>query len=198
MCVDDNLVIDIDKRNGGFESYEKLCKATGIDYVKESAFVVETGGGGLHIYFRNEPPISLLSHLNDYKGIDFKVSGYVCGCGSIHKSVITSYSIHYTKLYEVFVSIECNFYFQFTAKIRINNSYAVGKPCVLFKCHATATKNKHDVVFFEIVITSYSIHYTKLYDLNPFSALTISEQYATARITKISSDTWLVSGNITA
>ncbi len=34
--------------------------------------------------------------------------------------------------------------------------------------------------------------------LNPFSALTISEQYATARITKISSDTWLVSGNITA
>jgi len=89
VCVDDNLVIDIDKRNGGFESYEKLCKATGIDYVKESAFVVETGGGGLHIYFSNEPPISLLSHLNDYKGIDFKVSGYVCGCGSIHKSGAT-------------------------------------------------------------------------------------------------------------
>lgn len=86
VCVDDHLVIDIDKRNGGFESYERLCKDTGIDYAALSNFVVETGGGGLHIYFKNEPPISLLSHLNDYKGIDFKVSGYVCGCGSIHKS----------------------------------------------------------------------------------------------------------------
>jgi len=33
--------------------------------------------------------------------------------------------------------------------------------------------------------------------LNPFSALTLSEQYASARITKIATDTWLVSGNMT-
>lgn len=32
---------------------------------------------------------------------------------------------------------------------------------------------------------------------NPFSALTLSEQYASARITKIAADTWLVSGNMT-
>lgn len=86
VVVDDHLVIDIDPRNGGDESYKRLCRDTGIDYEDESGFVVETGGGGLHIYFKNEPPAALLSHLEKYKGIDFKISGYCVGCGSLHKS----------------------------------------------------------------------------------------------------------------
>ncbi len=86
VVVDDHLVIDIDPRNGGDESYKRLCKDTGIDFEEESGFVVETGGGGLHIYFKNEPPVALLSHLDKYKGIDFKISGYVVGCGSLHRS----------------------------------------------------------------------------------------------------------------
>ena len=87
VVVDDHLVIDIDPRNGGDESYKRLCKDTGIDYEAESGFVVSTGGGGLHIYFSNIPPASLMAHHNDYKGIDFKSgSTYMVGCGSLHKS----------------------------------------------------------------------------------------------------------------
>jgi len=86
VLVDDHLVIDIDPRNGGDESYKKLCKNTGIDFIKESGFVVNTGGGGQHIYFSHEPTEPLAGHLKDYPGIDFKSSGYVIGCGSLHIS----------------------------------------------------------------------------------------------------------------
>lgn len=86
VCVDNHLVIDIDPRNGGFESYEKLKKDTGIDFEKQSGFVVSTGGGGLHIYFSIDEHIALVSHAKDYAGIDFKSSGYVVGYGSLHKS----------------------------------------------------------------------------------------------------------------
>lgn len=86
VLVDDQLIIDIDPRNGGDESYKKLCKDTGIDFIKESGFVVNTGGGGHHIYFSREPAEPLAGHLKDYPGIDFKTSGYVIGCGSLHVS----------------------------------------------------------------------------------------------------------------
>jgi len=76
------LVVDIDPRNGGDEAYDKL----GIDLESQSGFVVNTGGGGRHIYFKAPADTALLTHLNDYKGIDFKSSGYVVGCGSMHAS----------------------------------------------------------------------------------------------------------------
>jgi len=86
VLVDDHLVIDIDPRNGGDDSYKKLCEDTGIDFIKESGFVVNTGGGGQHIYFSHDPTEPLAGHLKDYPGIDFKSSGYVIGCGSMHAS----------------------------------------------------------------------------------------------------------------
>lgn len=85
VCLDNHLVIDIDPRNGGNESYAKLVKDTGLDYMAIAGFVVATGGGGRHIYFRR-PEGSYLTHLTDYPGIDFKTSGYVVGAGSLHKS----------------------------------------------------------------------------------------------------------------
>lgn len=88
VCLDDHIVLDIDKRNGGFESYDKLKSDTGIDYEKESGFVVATGGGGLHIYFSAPAGVSLVAHLKSYSGIDFKSSGYLVGYGSMHKSGI--------------------------------------------------------------------------------------------------------------
>ena len=89
VCLDNHLVIDIDERNGGFESYERLKKDTGIDYEAESGFVVSTGGGGLHIYFSAPEGIALTGHLREYKGIDMKSSGYVVGNGSLHRSGAT-------------------------------------------------------------------------------------------------------------
>lgn len=84
VCLDNHLVLDIDPRNGGNESYERLVKDTGLDYASISGFVVATGGGGKHIYF-SRPEGAYLTHLSGYPGIDFKTSGYVVGAGSLHK-----------------------------------------------------------------------------------------------------------------
>lgn len=81
------LVIDVDARNGGIKSYEKLLKR--FPEISGCGFVVMTGSGGgsRHLYFRApEPPIAMMSHIKAYPGIDFKTSGYVVGPGSSHAS----------------------------------------------------------------------------------------------------------------
>lgn len=82
------LVIDVDARNGGVASWEKLCDH--YPMLHDSArFVVQTGSGGgsRHAYFRQEgAPIALRQTHPEYPGIDFKSSGYVVGPGSPHTS----------------------------------------------------------------------------------------------------------------
>lgn len=87
VCLDDHLVIDVDPRNGGNEGYAALCAALGYDPKARAGFVVHTGGGGWHVYFAR-PAGSFVQHLPEYPGIDFKTSGYVVGCGSLHMSGI--------------------------------------------------------------------------------------------------------------
>jgi hypothetical protein len=82
VLVSGYIIIDIDPRNGGFESY----KAMAYDYEADSGFVVKTGGGGLHIYFKAPEGVSIVSKLSQYPGIDFKSSGFVVGSGSLHAS----------------------------------------------------------------------------------------------------------------
>ena len=80
------LVVDIDERNGGAESYNKLF--ADVPEVAESGMIVQTGSGGAsrHFYFSLPEPIPMVQSLTDYPGIDFKSSGYVVGPGSHHKS----------------------------------------------------------------------------------------------------------------
>lgn len=83
------LVVDVDARNGGIESYKKLCADLGEDIKESSGFVVKTGSGNgsEHIYFlAPSPPMALVTTLKQYPGIDFKSSGFVVGCGSLHVS----------------------------------------------------------------------------------------------------------------
>lgn len=80
------LIVDIDPRNGGNEGYESLCSAIDLELEDESGFVVSTGGGGKHIYFKLPDGMKLKAHDTRFKGIDFKSSGFVIGCGSFHKS----------------------------------------------------------------------------------------------------------------
>ena len=87
VALDDHLIIDIDARNGGWDSYERLRHDTGIDFEHSSDFVVHTGGGGLHIYY-SRPSGAFSGKLDSYAGIDFKSSGYVVGAGSTHASGI--------------------------------------------------------------------------------------------------------------
>jgi len=77
------LVVDVDGRNGGFESAEKLQHIRA-----QSKFIVRTGsGGGEHWYFKLSDDVGRLAqNLKDYPGIDFKSSGFVVGCGSLHAS----------------------------------------------------------------------------------------------------------------
>lgn len=79
------LVVDVDPRNGGNESLKNFP----INLVAASKFVVATGGGGLHIYFKSLPELALVSKLAKFPGIDFKSSGFVVGPGSLHKSGAT-------------------------------------------------------------------------------------------------------------
>lgn len=89
VLVKDIFVVDVDARNGGLESYARLCADLSLDLENEAGFVVETGSadGSMHIYFKApEPPKALRQSLDLYKGIDFKSSGFVVGAGSRHKS----------------------------------------------------------------------------------------------------------------
>lgn len=81
------LVIDVDARNGGVESFSRLCADTGLDLLGDSGFAVRTGSGGgsMHIYYR-APADALMQTHHSYKGIDFKSSGYIVGAGSMHAS----------------------------------------------------------------------------------------------------------------
>lgn len=77
------LVVDVDARNGGVDAFEKLAPI-----VESCGFVVKTGSGNgsKHLYFKAPEGISLVTKHKDYKGIDFKSSGYVVGPGSLHIS----------------------------------------------------------------------------------------------------------------
>lgn len=89
VLVKDIFVIDVDARNGGLESYARLCADLKVDFEQESGFVVETGSadGSMHIYFKSPvPPRAMMQTLESYKGCDFKSSGFVVCAGSMHKS----------------------------------------------------------------------------------------------------------------
>lgn len=80
------LVVDVDTRNGGQDSYARL-----IDAIPEAAgagMIVETGrgDGGKHLYFSLPDSVPLVTHLPDYPGLDFKSSGFAVGPGSRHAS----------------------------------------------------------------------------------------------------------------
>ena len=80
------LVVDVDARNGGVESYERLL--TDIPAIAGAGLIVETGSGGgsKHLYFKAPENVAFVQHLDQYKGIDWKSSGYVVGPGSLHVS----------------------------------------------------------------------------------------------------------------
>lgn len=79
VLCDGYLIIDIDPRNGGAVDQVK-------EYYEQSKYIVSTGGGGWHIYFKAPENTALVSHLDQFKGIDFKSTGYVVGAGSMHNS----------------------------------------------------------------------------------------------------------------
>ncbi|WP_299313461.1 bifunctional DNA primase/polymerase [uncultured Halomonas sp.] len=88
------LVVDVDERNGGADSYAKL----GEDFpeIAAAGLVVRTGSGGAsrHLYFKLPEDAALVQNLPQYPGIDFKSSGFVVGPGSLHASGNTYDVLH--------------------------------------------------------------------------------------------------------
>lgn len=83
------LVVDVDPRNGGWSSLDTLQQRLGLNLRETAGFVVSTGGGGLHIYYdmpTDGGSLALVTNAPDLPGIDFKSTGYVVGCGSLHAS----------------------------------------------------------------------------------------------------------------
>lgn len=81
------LVVDVDARNGGVKSYEKLLGM--VPEISGAGLIVETGSGGgsKHLYFQVDEKSALLFHLDGLSGIDFKSgSSFVVGPGSLHAS----------------------------------------------------------------------------------------------------------------
>lgn len=78
-----DLVVDIDPRNGGAESFAKLERDLALDTA--GTFSVLTGSGGRHIYLSKPADSKVKKHHKDYPGIDFLSTGaYVVGPGSRH------------------------------------------------------------------------------------------------------------------
>jgi len=80
------LVVDVDARNGGVESFAKLCDM--VPQISGAGMIVKTGSGGgsRHLYFRAPDGVSLVQHMPELPGIDFKANGFVIGPGSKHVS----------------------------------------------------------------------------------------------------------------
>lgn len=81
------IVIDVDARNGGVASYERLLEK--CPDIAAAGLIVNTGSGGgsKHLYFTAPDDVALLGHLKDYPGIDFRSgTSFVVGPGSLHAS----------------------------------------------------------------------------------------------------------------
>lgn len=89
VCLDNHLVVDVDRRNNGYESLRRLEDDLGYSLEAVAGFTVDTGGGGKHYYFTVPGDSRLLNHHERYPGIDFKhgLTGgsFVVGAGSIHQ-----------------------------------------------------------------------------------------------------------------
>lgn len=81
-CLD-LVVIDIDKRNGGLESFDKIQNDFGVLPITVTTL---TGGEGLHLYFKVHDKTNFQSKLNAYPGIDIKYNGLIMLTGSSHQS----------------------------------------------------------------------------------------------------------------
>lgn len=75
----DDLIVDVDIRNGGDKSFEKLQKDLDIQLFPS----VITTSKGYHVYLSKDPKVFIKKNIRDYPGIDFLSKGHQClipGC----------------------------------------------------------------------------------------------------------------------
>jgi P4 family phage/plasmid primase-like protien len=92
-----DLVLDVDPRNGGRESYYKICDKLGIKDLSIAYPTVKTGGGGYHYYMRLPNKFDARQFkvdLEKLKGVELKHAGLkVTIAGSTHHKTGKPYKI---------------------------------------------------------------------------------------------------------
>jgi Virulence-associated protein E-like domain/Bifunctional DNA primase/polymerase, N-terminal len=84
VLQNDNVIIDVDPRNfeNGEDSFLSLKKDIGG---LPTTFVVQTGTGGFHYYYKKPASLICRKHIQKYPGVEFKSKGsQVVAPGSIH------------------------------------------------------------------------------------------------------------------
>lgn len=89
----EDLVLDIDARNGGLKSFKRFCKDTGLDPSKFVKVNSGRGDGGFHLYMTKPAEMPTRETLKKYPGVEFKTFGRQVVCaGSLHHAT----GDHYT------------------------------------------------------------------------------------------------------
>ena len=88
VCLQkDDLILDVDPRRykNGVNELDALWKTLKL---KDSfTFVVHTGGGGFHLYFKKPVALELANRVPGFNAIEIKTAGqFVIGAGSLHKT----------------------------------------------------------------------------------------------------------------
>lgn len=90
----DDLVVDVDPRRFPKNDNMLTKLAKDLHFSFSNTFIVQTGGGGVHIYFKKPADIAVKNALKEYPGIEFKSYGQqVVGAGSIHPETEKPYII---------------------------------------------------------------------------------------------------------
>lgn len=85
LLGDDDIVLDVDPRNGGLESLERLQRDLGIDLSSFPTVLSGRGDGGRHIYMKKPVALRVRKNLKGYPGLDIKTKGgFVLGPASRH------------------------------------------------------------------------------------------------------------------
>lgn len=79
----DQLVIDVDPRNGGELGFKRLCRDVGLN--PDAWPRVQTGSGGSHFYMTKPADVAVVDSLEEYPGVEFKSKG---------RQVVAAHSIH--------------------------------------------------------------------------------------------------------
>jgi phage/plasmid-associated DNA primase len=88
--VNDFFVLDIDNKNGGVERFQQLLSEHSNF---PDTWVVETGGGGFHCYFKYDPDFHTCSNVGGNIGWDIRSDGgYIAAPGSIHPTTLEPYT----------------------------------------------------------------------------------------------------------
>lgn len=89
---DDDLILDVDPRSGGFESIEQLEDELGLDLAAAPRVLSGRCDGGYHAYFKKPSGTRIVGKLERYPGIDLKSrGGLVVAPGSRHPVTVRMY-----------------------------------------------------------------------------------------------------------